>query len=123
LNRLSKENELPLKTKKNEFPSLRQKPFQIKGDPRGLRLQPSQTKNNLPRILDMKPGVENDKDKFKRKYKLIEKLGEGSHSSVYLCVSRSTNKKYAAKMIPKKQIKTKEKLKSLKVDNNTKFKF
>jgi hypothetical protein len=52
---------------------------------------------------------------FKKKYLLIQLLGKGSNSSVYLCKNKFTGVFYAVKVISKNKLKTERHLKNFKV--------
>ena len=59
--------------------------------------------------------VRQNKNYFKKKYHLLQILGKGSNSSVYLCRNRLSQTLFAVKIIHKKKLKSERHFKNLKV--------
>jgi hypothetical protein len=70
---------------------------------------------NKFKLRMVKKTIRKQKVSFTDKYSILKKLGEGSNSVVYLCISKKTKQLLATKIISKRKMNSTKHLKNLKV--------
>ena len=112
-----KKNLINAKFNFTKLPPMKREPSSLNAET-GLSKENASIKNPATNLKSRNFDFGINKDEkvtFKKKYKLIDVLGHGSNSTVYLCRERKTRVRFAVKIVEQKSLKSKRTLENLKV--------